>query len=55
MDVFGSVIHDSQVTGYDGGYTVQSENGDEMIAGGFIGYANLARIAEPDRRFNRNR
>lgn len=46
LDVFGSVIHDSQVTGYDGGYTVQSENGDEMIAGGFIGYANLARIAD---------
>ena len=46
LDVFGSVIQDSQVTGYDGGYTVQSENGDEMITGGFIGYANLARIAD---------
>lgn len=46
LDVFGSNINDSQVCGYDGGYTVQSENGDEMIAGGFIGYANLARIAD---------
>lgn len=45
MDVFGSHIDDSMVTGIDGGYTVQSTGGEEQIAGGFIGYANLARMA----------
>ena len=33
------------VTGTDDGYTVQSTGGDEQIAGGFIGYANLARMS----------
>ena len=45
MDIFGSHIDDSTVTGIDGGYTVQSTGGVEQIAGGFIGYANLARIS----------
>lgn len=45
MDIFGSHIDDSTVTGIDGGYTVQSTGGEEQIAGGFIGYANLARIS----------
>lgn len=45
LDVFGSHIDDSMVTGIDGGYTVQSTGGEEQIAGGFIGYANLARMA----------
>lgn len=45
MDVFGSHIDDSTVTGINGGYTVQSTGGEEQIAGGFIGYANLARIS----------
>lgn len=44
MDIFGSHIDDSKVTGINGGYTVQSTGGEEQIAGGFIGYANLARI-----------
>ena len=44
MDIFGSHIDDSTVTGIDGGYTVQSTGGEEQIAGGFIGYANLARM-----------
>ena len=45
MDIFGSHIDDSKVTGIDGGYTVQSTGGEEQVAGGFIGYANLARIS----------
>ena len=45
MDIFGSHIDDSTVTGINGGYTVQSTGGEEQIAGGFIGYANLARIS----------
>lgn len=45
MDIFGSHIDDSKVTGIDGGYTVQSTDGEEQVAGGFIGYANLARIS----------
>ena len=45
MDIFGSHIDDSTVTGINGGYTVQSTGVDEPIAGGFIGYANLARMS----------
>lgn len=45
MDIFGSHIDDSTVKGINGGYTVQSTGGEEQIAGGFIGYANLARIS----------
>ena len=45
MDIFGSHIDDSTVTGINGGYTVQSTGGEEQIAGGFIGYVNLARIS----------
>ena len=45
LDVFGSHIEDSSVAGVDGGYTVQSSGGKEEIAGGFIGYANLARMS----------
>ena len=45
MDIFGSHIDDCAVTGTDDGYTVQSTNGDEQISGGFIGYANLARMS----------
>ena len=45
LDIFGSHIDDSSVTGVPGGYTVQSKGGEERIAGGFIGYANLARMS----------
>ena len=45
LDIFGSHIDDSSVTGVPGGYTVQSKAGAEQIAGGFIGYANLARMS----------
>ena len=46
MDVFGSRIDDCSVSGTSDGYTVQSQNGEEQIAGGFIGYANLARMSK---------
>ena len=45
LDIFGSHIDDCTVTGAGDGYTVQSTGGEEQIAGGFIGYANLARMA----------
>ena len=45
LDIFGSHIDDSSVAGIPGGYTVQSTGGAEQIAGGFIGYANLARMS----------
>ena len=46
MDIFGSHIDNCNVSGTSDGYTVQSQNGDEQIAGGFIGYANLARMSK---------
>lgn len=46
MDIFGSHIEDCSVSGTSDGYTVQSQNGEEQIAGGFIGYANLARMSK---------
>ena len=46
MDIFGSHIDDCIVTGAGDGYTVQSTGGEEQIAGGFIGYANLARMSK---------
>ena len=45
LDIFGSHIDDSSVAGIPGGYTVQSKGGEERIAGGFIGYANLTRMS----------
>lgn len=45
MDIFGSHIDNCSVSGTSDGFTVQSQNGDEQIAGGFIGYANLARMS----------
>lgn len=46
LDIFGSHIDDCAVTGTDDSYTVQSTGGEEQIAGGFIGYANLARMSK---------
>lgn len=46
MDIFGSHIDYCSVSGTRDGYTVQSQNGEEQIAGGFIGYANLARMSK---------
>lgn len=46
MDIFGSHTDECSVSGTSDGYTVQSQNGEEQIAGGFIGYANLARMSK---------
>ena len=46
LDVFGSHIEDSSVSGIKDGYTVHSNGGEEQIAGGFIGYANLSRMSK---------
>lgn len=46
LDIFGSHIDECTVTGTDDGYTVQSTGGEEQIAGGFIGYANFARMSK---------
>ena len=46
LDVFGSHIEKNSVTGIPEGYTVLSRNGEEPIAGGFIGYANLAKVID---------
>lgn len=47
MDIFGSHVDDSTVTGMDGGFTVASRNGakeKEEISGGFVGMADLAKL-----------
>ncbi len=44
IDVFGSQIESSTLEGIASGYTVSSEGGQENIAGGFVGYGDLARI-----------
>ena len=45
LTVLNYHIDNCSVSGTSDGYTVQSQNGDEQIAGGFIGYANLARMS----------
>lgn len=45
-DVCGSTINGSTVKGMNGGYTVKSTEGDDEIAGGFIGFGDLARMEE---------
>ena len=45
LDVFGSNIDKCSVAGLEEGYTVQSTNGTEEIAGGFIGNADLSRMS----------
>lgn len=47
MDIFGSHVDDSTVTGMDGGFTVASRNSakeKEEISGGFVGMADLAKL-----------
>ena len=46
LDVFGSHINYCNVSGLDEGYTVQSTGGNQEIAGGFIGYADLSRMEQ---------
>lgn len=47
LDIFGSHVEDSSVTGLAEGFTVKSRNAAEEkqeIAGGFAGYADLAKL-----------
>lgn len=44
LDVFGSHIEDCSVTGIAKGYTVTAADGNEPIAGGFVGYGDLSKI-----------
>lgn len=47
LDIFGSYVVDSTVSGLTDGYTVKSENQSQdksEIAGGFAGYADLAKL-----------
>lgn len=44
IELFGSQIFDSSVTGIAAGAVVKATGGDEPIAGGFSGYSDLGRI-----------
>lgn len=50
LNVFSTIVERSSVTGISAGYTVSAANGegagngDDQIAGGFIGYADLAHV-----------
>lgn len=47
LDIFGSHVEDSTVTGMNGGFTVASRNSakeKEEISGGFVGMADLAKL-----------
>lgn len=44
MDNFGSHADRCTVNGYQEGYIINSQDGKEPIAGGFVGYADLAKI-----------
>lgn len=51
MDIFGSHVDDSRVEGMEDGFTVAAENTGNQekkaeIAGGFAGYADLARMTQ---------
>ena len=48
LDVFGSTVENCQVTGVDTGFMVSSQNGTKERAGGFVGFADLARITKTD-------
>lgn len=49
VDIFGSQVKDSNVNGSDKtGYIIRSKDGEECIAGGFIGYGDLARVDNCD-------
>lgn len=43
-DAFGSDIKKSAVSGIARGYIVRAQGGHETVAGGFVGYADLAKI-----------
>lgn len=44
LDLFGSQVFDSSVTGIAAGAVVKAIGGEQPIAGGFVGYSDLGRI-----------
>ena len=44
LDLFGSHVDNCSVTGFGLGAVVEAKNGEQPIAGGFAGYADLAKI-----------
>lgn len=48
IDIFGSHVESSTVTGLSDGYAVLSQAGEEPIAGGFAGYADLSRVDDSE-------
>ena len=44
LDLFGSHVDKCSVTGFGLGAVVEAKNGEQPIAGGFAGYADLAKI-----------
>ena len=47
-DSFGTYIKMSSVSGVDHGFVVNAAGGHETVAGGFVGYADLAKIGVRD-------
>lgn len=45
LDLFGAHIENCSVSGFGSGAIVQAENGQKPVAGGFAGYADLAKIS----------
>lgn len=44
LDIFGTVVDDCNTTGIDAGAVIMSTEGEQPIAGGFAGYADVAQI-----------
>lgn len=44
LDIFGTVVDDCNVSGYSQGIVISSASGNEPIAGGFVGYADVSQI-----------
>ena len=45
LDLFGAHVENCSVSGFGSGAIVQAENGQKPVAGGFAGYADLAKIS----------
>ena len=43
-DIVGSTMEDDSVSGVSAGFTVEASSGSQPIAGGFVGYGDLAQI-----------
>ena len=45
IDVCGTIVKESSVTGITDGFVIKSEGGKQPISGGFAGLADLGRIS----------